>query len=770
MINEFLSKIKSSIKKDDLCEFAIVLNSEISEGDIANVFSLFCENKKLFIDNNSRFIAYVNSFANTFPKYYFEHLNRLYYNNLKEKDIIIGLFQNSLYLKFENEYTDEIIKHLKSAYFYCSDKDLLLDKIESIEFNNDKILQIIDELIILRNIQIDIEQVRRELSSYSWDFTFYSICIFLEDYGTNKLINKAVEFILNEKPKGYFHGNDKDFIVFLASLKSNELNIKKEFAGHQIKVSDLKNSFKRLTLLFQRVLDYLQIESITSYYCLRNNLEIKEKEKDCYEFCTIDIENEEHYQRDGIKYQIESDYFHLEVQELNELKNSNADLSVDYDLQLQLSIEKAIHWLSDHGMIRTTGNDQLVKLNILEVPLNILLSFISVQCIHSKRLYGDVFNKVKGKDTIEKLILSISEGMKTENDAGLPFHLRNIEDFENGFVEAFGNTEHLGVDFSEKCNTVLNQFVFDKNGESDVLFSFDSHTHLKLGNKIFGFRKTLSVTEPSHFAFNALLSDSKRKEYNQDTSITETNLIERLRINGFDVLSDTDRKKIHEDLKIDFDVLAYKSGVLFSFEVKSTHFRRNLKDNKIHVNRELMKAAFQLDKNVDFIDKNPAIIANVLGCSVEDIKSAVKKTYIVSTSLEEDHTYIGGHLKISYFELMRTFYNEKWKVILPFLSSSHYYPNIYTSDFVNSFADTKSELELAEKMNDLFISCDREEFLGSSQLFRSLENGTFWDFMEGIQYPIQKVNIKNGKLTVYISNNYSIKSENIAIVNRLLGI
>lgn len=769
MKNDFLSKIKSSIKKDDLREFAIVLNSEISEGDIANVFNLFCESSKLFIDSKSGFIEYVSCFANIFPKYYFEHLNRLYYNNLKEKDIIIGLFQNSLYLKFENEYTDEIIKHLKSAYFYCSDKDLLLDKIESIEFNNDKILQIIDELIILRNIQIDIEQVRRELSSYSWDFTFYSICIFLEDYGTNKLINKAVEFILNEKPKGYFHGNDKDFIVFLASLKSNELNIKKEFAGHQIKVSDLKNSFKRLTLLFQRVLDYLQIESITSDYCLRNNLEIKEKEKDCYEFCTIDIENEEHYQRDGIKYQIESDYFHLVVQE-NELKNSNADLKTDYNLQLQLSIKKAKHWLSDRGMIKSKELDQLVILNGCEVPLNILLTYISVQCIHSKRLYGNVNTKTEGKDAIEKLIRAFMEGMKTGIDSGIPFHLRNIEDFENGFVKAFGNPEHLGFDFTEKCKTVLNLLVFDKEGEGNEKFSFDSHTHIKLGNKIFGFRKTLSVYEPSHFAFNVLLSDSKNKEYNQDTSITETNIIEGLKINGFDVLNDTDRKDIKKYFKIDFDVLAYKSGVIFSFEVKTTHFRRDLKEINLHTNRELMKAAFQLDKNVDFIDKNPAKIANALGCSVEDIRSAIKKTYIVSTSLEEDHNCIGGHLKISYFELMRTFYNEKWKVILPFLSSSHYYPNIYTSDFVNSFADTKSELELAEKMNDLFISCDREEFLGSSQLFRSLENGTFWDFMEGIQYPIQKVNIKNGKLTVYISKNYSIKSENIAIVNRLLGI
>lgn len=765
MKNELISEVKSTIKKGDLDEFTLVLKSELSQSEVGAVFNLFCESQKLSLDYKSGWIPYAISFANIFPSYYFQHLNRLYTCNLND---IVDLFDESLYLKFENEYSDEIIKHLKTAYFYYSFRESFLDMIEEVEFSNERILQVIDELFILRNLQIDIniEKIRKELSLFSWDMTFYSLCIFLEDFKNNKIATKAVEFIVNKKQAGPFYGHDEDYISFLKSLKDSNPNKKVPFVGHQVKVSDIKKSYKRLKILFESIIDSLQRKALISDYCLRKNLMINEREKDFYEFCTVDIEKEEHYQRDGIKYQIESDYFHLVVHDANELEVSNAELNADYNLQLQLSIDKAMIWLFDHGMIKSQEKEQLVKVNDIEVPLNIVISFIAVQCIHSKRLYGSVISEIEKKDIIERLLIALIYGMENMDDKGFPFHLRDLEDFKYGFVKAFGNTCNFGMEFRKQSDTVLNQFVFDKDSEGNALFSFDSHTHVKLGNNIFGFRKTLSVSEPSHFAFNILLSDSNNKRYNQDTSITETNLIEGLINNDFTILSAADRKTINDKYKVDFDVLAYKSGVIFSFEVKSTHFRQDLEEINLHTNRELMKAAYQLDKNLDFIDKKPEIIAKALCCSIEEVKSSIKKTYIVSTSMEDDHTYIGGHLKVSYFELMRIISNKT--VILPFLSSCQYYPNIYTSKLVNDFANINSESEFYGKLDELFISYNREEVLSASQLIELLDNDTFWNFMKGIKYPIQKVCIIKGKIIVETLKNYSIKPENINALNLIV--
>lgn len=101
----------------------------------------------------------------------------------------------------------------------------------------------------------------------------------------------------------------------------------------------------------------------------------------------------------------------------------------------------------------------------------------------------------------------------------------------------------------------------------------------------------------------------------------------------------------------DIDVIAYKDNILFIVQAKLSE-TRHIIDNIFYLPEKFEKAGKQLNKALEWLKKpeNQVKVARDL-CIATPFKELRIVPLIVSNSLEYDHKYFGGHLKISAFEL-----------------------------------------------------------------------------------------------------------------------
>ncbi|WP_209319919.1 tetratricopeptide repeat protein [Ancylomarina longa] len=148
----------------------------------------------------------------------------------------------------------------------------------------------------------------------------------------------------------------------------------------------------------------------------------------------------------------------------------------------------------------------------------------------------------------------------------------------------------------------------------------------------------------------------------QNVNLKETfgKLVEEKVVNEFgDSFGTNSTKSLnHVNKKGDYDCLAYKDGVLFVIQVKSTHIRASLKDNYLFTEREIAKAKYQIDKNLLDLNENFRVIRDELKIKEASIDQLQIFPLIVTTSFEKDgETFISSFdpkykiHKISLFEL-----------------------------------------------------------------------------------------------------------------------
>ncbi len=123
---------------------------------------------------------------------------------------------------------------------------------------------------------------------------------------------------------------------------------------------------------------------------------------------------------------------------------------------------------------------------------------------------------------------------------------------------------------------------------------------------------------------------------------------------GYKVVID-DRNKIYrspEGKELgDFDVLAFKNGILIHMQLKLTNIRNNYLDRWRWKKNQLKEAVEQIESGNKYILENPNKICEILGLdNYDEIKE--HHSFIISNGLLYDHEKIGGYLKISHFEAM----------------------------------------------------------------------------------------------------------------------
>lgn len=791
-------QVNNSLLRGDLSSFRSVLSNEsFSFSEAGYTFNLFCERQKKI--KKDCFFEAINVFAETIPDYFFSHLNRLCYTNSK---VVAELLITKNYLQFERLYTNELIEYIKLAYYYCSNeeaKSSFLDKLESVSFLSKKIIEVIEELNILFDIEfrlnIEVTDLKKQLDKYSWDLVLYSLCVFIEEYRDLGAIQSVLEDFINQKSNGRFYGKIEDYFVFINCLRYQKKQVV-SFSGKRLESTHIKKSYGCLKKLFNHRLYVHQIDTLVTQYCLENNLVICEKLDGEFDFELINIAKETCREREDIKMQVESQYYDMLSQDIINKYNPES-LMDDSSAFFQINFWKSYVFLESQGLIKSGMNDiKLIKIQDKELPLNFPITYLQGVYSYSNNKYSRLINRSKYQDAIAAMSDLTLQSILNLDSSGIPFNLINFNELKNSFKGYLKDEIDCSVRKQEDWDNTVSAFVFDKS-QAEGTFSLDEHTHILIDGKCFGFRAHFPQKEPSYLLFNKLLANFKDKESNQDTSVFEEKVIDLLLKNEFYVLNSKTRSLIQTNTSVEYDILCYKSGYLFMFEVKSTKFRQSMANANLHINRELMKAAHQQDRNIDvllngtYTDRNKEIksIASLIADNLEltggetpnvteqEILQAKRLSVIVSTSFEADHQIVGGYLKISHFELVRILANERDRLFYPFLITSFRFPKVALSSDVQFMCKSIGDNGLNHEAIGVHVLdhllLHRDNTITAKALFDAIINENLWSFMQGM--PPRKnelfCRVKEGKVEyVKDSQDDSIIKRNSNVIHQVLGI
>ncbi|MFV5492354.1 NERD domain-containing protein [Acinetobacter sp. ASP199] len=192
----------------------------------------------------------------------------------------------------------------------------------------------------------------------------------------------------------------------------------------------------------------------------------------------------------------------------------------------------------------------------------------------------------------------------------------------------------------------------------------------------------------------------------KETDYIESRLGKILEKTGFKVF--TSYKPIGTDAG-EIDLIAIYGNHVIIAEVKSTYIRSSIQEIHEYKNFTLNKASYQLDKKVEYIKKY------FLKEHFSDLSEVVLHTWVIDTTLEFDHEYIGDHLKVSLDEIIISLNGHK--------------------DFMDSFVNSDFDLKK---------SIDRVDPI---QFLESIENNLFWNkqignYDDNLQGMLQKLSSK----------------------------
>lgn len=193
-------------------------------------------------------------------------------------------------------------------------------------------------------------------------------------------------------------------------------------------------------------------------------------------------------------------------------------------------------------------------------------------------------------------------------------------------------------------------------------FAQDIHgENIELGNKLLLQNKHCDILIPRIFS-----GDIKTLLFNELFSKFDAQVARVLegRINtifSWKTFSTLWNEKLGGDGEI--DVLAYRDGTLFVVEAKATRIRA-MSSEVWQVRERLQKGASQLDRIIEVLPEYWPNLHEKLGAP-QNLDDVHVIPILISNSLEFDHFYFNGHLKISDFELEGIFSgNPLWVFLL----------------------------------------------------------------------------------------------------------
>lgn len=757
MSKEFTTKVNGALQSASLNAFNECITSSLSDLDVNVAINKVCEN----IRKISGIKDYVKVLASRYPKQLFSSFKEILFSLQDNQEQFV---EKELLLEHEHNYANAIIDLLRIAFFYSENKTEFIKKCDSVSFTNDQILGEIDNLEFLSDFlqkkETDLRPAYVKINSWTWNLVLLSLCIKIEEYyPINGAIRNVIEKIINNKDTGCLKGNydeiHADYFVLISSL-IHKTNDKVKFAGNDLSATELAQNYAQFERYFNVYLDYVQACTLVEQYCLQGNLlmELNENEAN-FKFKSIDFENR--FRNDGIKYQVENNFWHQQ-NNIEGIQKYHIDSDSAFNHYMQENIQKTITRLIDYGIIRKQKGDSneikdKVLFNNQLVNVFTLVSFPIVQATRGISRFRHLMDSINENDYLLKLYQCLIANVSVGIEKGFPFELYDRNELPKFFSKTLVQqsiTDETMVD----VDNIVEGFTFNKNGNTSQPFTFNKYTYLQIGDKCFSFRSVLASNEPSLIILNRILSEANAigEERNQDSDLVEQYFNNLFESKGF--ATQKLKGKIPQT-----DLLAYKNGVLIVGELKLTGFRDSLGNNMIFIHRQLSKAAIQLDIRLDFIENNPSEIAKILSTPQNPItekmvSAAEKKTLIITNSYEFDHQYIGRHLKISLFEIVGILKNIKQNLPLTYLSIVPNYPEILTAKSINAlFSETDiltqkpMEQMRLENLSQKWKLYEEDE-IQSKRVIELIYNNVFWDILDEIK-------------SIEITNPYKIKDKTI---------
>lgn len=217
-------------------------------------------------------------------------------------------------------------------------------------------------------------------------------------------------------------------------------------------------------------------------------------------------------------------------------------------------------------------------------------------------------------------------------------------DFINNCVTYFKHTKEETID-------ILNFITLDLNKNISSNINIKQNPLIKIGKQYFWMSSFMKDRRWEIALHSKLVKDGLFNQ-NEVSNQSETYLSNIFKEANFNAISG--QKYKYNNKSGEIDLLAYKDGVLFLGELKSTYVIEDMIKNSKYEARQFNKASEQLDLAKDYVLNNFEDIRNLEGlnidCPLEDLKI---ETIIVSSIYQGDHVMVNNkHLKVSLFELL----------------------------------------------------------------------------------------------------------------------
>lgn len=178
---------------------------------------------------------------------------------------------------------------------------------------------------------------------------------------------------------------------------------------------------------------------------------------------------------------------------------------------------------------------------------------------------------------------------------------------------------------------------------------------LKLGRYLLQLPWLVAIQNNTTAAINNLRRlGARRAEARSETQRIETRLARCFEERGFRVKLNYQPARSEQEDPGEVDLICARDGQVLVLEIKSTFLRVSRKDAWLHGTNTLRKAGLQLRRKVTAVEKALAEDAELM--AVLDIQPTGTlpplRGWIVDTSIEHDHEYFSGFLKISLEELL----------------------------------------------------------------------------------------------------------------------
>ncbi|NNH01617.1 NERD domain-containing protein [Acinetobacter sp. ANC 5414] len=283
-----------------------------------------------------------------------------------------------------------------------------------------------------------------------------------------------------------------------------------------------------------------------------------------------------------------------------------------------------------------------LKINNVSLDLFDVLKTITLSQAHYLKDHIEKFLEFLNQtnDNLEALKMLMMNGMVTGQNR-MPMSFAWQKD------KAKKMSSWIAIGSNNEKNRMMNQILdfwscnlYDESDDS----TFMQKPFYKIDDLIFQFPWLTAFQNLNTSIVNYVRKLYKnRLELKGETDQIELNLAEKFKKAGFQVFAQY-LPKIGNAGEI--DLIAIYENHIIVMEIKSSYIRSSIKEIYEYRNFTLKKAAYQLTKKVEYIKYD------FVQEYFEDNKDVKIHSWIVDTSLEFDHEYFNGHLKVSLDELI----------------------------------------------------------------------------------------------------------------------